>query len=143
MASSSTGFDGVDGILGVGPVILTQGTVSGSSSIPTFLDNLYSAGTISTEVLGVYFAPESGSDEDDENGVLTLGGVDTTKYTGTLTYAAKSTTSPYSYYWGVSVTAIKYSTTSLATTANAIVDTGTTLIYIVSCLLLLVSQYQY
>ena len=111
---------------------MTQGTVSGSSSVPTFLDNLKSQGSISTEVLGVYFAPESGSDEDDENGVLTLGGVDTTKYIGTLTYTAKSGVSPYSFYWGISVTSIKYGSTSLATAANAIVDTGTTLIYIVS-----------
>jgi len=132
VASTSTGFDGTDGILGVGPVILTQGTVSGTTSVPTFLDNLYSQGSITIEALGVYFAPESGSDTDDENGELTLGGVDTSKYTGTLTYVAKSTVSPYSYYWGIAVASIKYGTTSLSTSANAIVDTGTTLIYIPS-----------
>lgn len=116
-ASSASGFSGVDGILGVGPVDLTQGTVASTSSVPTFLDRLYSQGSIvsvsddnkmlsreshhyswfqSTETLGVYFKPESGSDTDDANGELTLGGVDTSKYTGTLTYFSKSTTSPYS-----------------------------------------------
>jgi hypothetical protein len=79
VASTSTGFDGVDGILGVGPVDLTQGTVSGTTSVPTFLDNLYKQGSISTEVLGVYFAPESGSDTADANGELTLGGTDSSK----------------------------------------------------------------
>lgn len=122
-ATSATGFSGVDGIIGFGPVDLTEGTVGGSSSttlVPTFMDNLYKQGSIvcllkshrfyvscltpiflsffrqSTETLGVYFKPESGSDTDDSNGELTLGGVDTSKYTGTLTYFAKSNTSPYS-----------------------------------------------
>jgi hypothetical protein len=79
VARSSSGFDGVDGILGVGPVDLTEGTVSGASTVPTFLDNLYRQGTISSEVLGVYFQPESGSDDDDANGELTLGGTDSSK----------------------------------------------------------------
>ena len=51
-----------------------------------------------TETLGVYFAPESGSDTDDANGELTLGGVDPAKYTGTLNYFATTTASPYSKY---------------------------------------------
>lgn len=84
----------------------------------------------STETLGVYFKPESGSDTDDANGELTLGGVDTSKYTGTLTYFSKSNTSPYSYYWGIATAGLTYGSTSLETSANAIVDTGTTLIYI-------------
>jgi len=130
VASTSTGFTGVDGIFGVGPVDLTESTVSNTNTVPTFLDNLYSQGSISTEALGVYFSPESGSDTDDSNGELTLGGVDTTKYSGTLTYVSTTSTSPYSYYWGISVASIKYGTTSLSTSANAIVDTGTTLIYI-------------
>jgi hypothetical protein len=32
VASSASGFDDVDGILGIGPVDLTEGTVSGVSS---------------------------------------------------------------------------------------------------------------
>lgn len=47
----------------------------GVTEVPTFLDNLKLQGSISTEVLGVYFAPESGSDDDDANGELSLGGV--------------------------------------------------------------------
>ena len=65
-----------------------------------------------------------------QNGELTIGGVDTTKYTGALTYFAKSTVSPYSYYWGINVASITYGSTLLSSSANAIVDTGTTLIYI-------------
>jgi hypothetical protein len=42
----------------IGPVDLTDGTLSGSSAeIPTVTDNLFKQGTISTEVIGVYYAP--------------------------------------------------------------------------------------
>ncbi|KAF7981561.1 hypothetical protein HWV62_33173 [Athelia sp. TMB] len=118
VAKTSSGFTGVDGIIGFGPVILTENTVTGVTEVPTFLDNLYSQGSISTEVLGVYYTAESGSDDDDTNGELTLGGMQTT-------------TGETEYYWGVAVSAITYGTTSLGS-GSAIVDTGTTLIYIPS-----------
>jgi hypothetical protein len=42
----------------IGPVDLTQGTLNGSSAlIPTVTDNLFEQGTISTDVIGIYFAP--------------------------------------------------------------------------------------
>ncbi|KAL3422783.1 vacuolar protease A [Phlyctema vagabunda] len=131
-ASSATGFSGVDGIVGFGPVGLTAGTVSNVNTVPTFLHNLYSQGSISSEVLGVYFKPESGSDTDDTNGELTLGGVDTSKYSGTLTYFSKLTSGTASAYWGISIASFTYGTTTLASSASGIVDTGTTLIYIPS-----------
>ena len=84
----------------------------------------------SHEVLGVYFKPESGSDTEDRNGELTLGGVDSTKYTGALTYFPRSTVPPYSTFWGIDVASITYGWTTLSGPVNAIVDTGTTLILI-------------
>lgn len=129
-ASKSTGFSGVDGIIGFGPVGLTAGTVSNAATVPTFMDNLKSQGSITTEVLGVSFLPESGSDTDDTNGELTLGGVDTAKYTGTLTYFPRLTTGTAAAYWGISIASFTYGTTTLSSTASGIVDTGTTLIYI-------------
>lgn len=94
------------------------------------MDNLKSQGSISTEVLGVSFKPESGSDTDDTNGELTLGGTDSSKYTGTLTYFPKLTSGTASAYWGIAIAKFAYGSTSLATSAQGIVDTGTTLIYI-------------
>jgi len=129
-ARSSQGFDGVDGIFGLGPADLTEGTVSGTSTVPTFMDNLRSQGTISTEVLGVYFKPESGSDTGDTNGELTLGGTDSSKYTGSITYFPKSTSGDAAPYWGISVASFTYGSTTLASSVQGIVDTGTTLIYI-------------
>ncbi|TGO38703.1 hypothetical protein BHYA_0069g00230 [Botrytis hyacinthi] len=129
-ATSSSGFSTVDGILGVGPVDLTQDTVSGLSTVPTFMDNLLSQGSISSEVLGVYFKPESGSDNDDTNGELTLGGVDRTKFTGPLTYFPTATSGQASSYWGINIAGFTYGSTTLGGAATGIVDTGTTLIYI-------------
>ena len=81
-------------------------------------------------MLGVYFRPESGSDDDDPNGELTLGGVDPTKFIEPLLYFPRTTVSPYSTFWGIDVASIKYDETMLLGPANAIVDTGTTLILI-------------
>ncbi|POS71568.1 hypothetical protein DHEL01_v210039 [Diaporthe helianthi] len=131
-ASTSSGLTGVDGILGLGPVGLTKGTVSNANTVPTFLNNLKSQGSISTEVLGVSFRPESGSDTDDANGELTLGGTDSSKYTGTLTYFPKLTSGTASRYWGISIASFTYGSTTLASSASGIVDTGSTLIYIPS-----------
>ncbi|TVY38284.1 Polyporopepsin [Lachnellula occidentalis] len=129
-ASTSSGFTSVDGIIGFGPVDLTEGTVSSANTVPTFMDNLYSQGSISTEVLGVSFSPESGSDTDDANGELTLGGTDSSKYSGSITYHPTLTSGSASEYWGLSIASFTYGSTTLASSATGIVDTGTTLIYI-------------
>lgn len=94
------------------------------------MDNLYKQGSISTEVLGVYFKPESGSDTNDVNGELTLGGVDTTKYTAPLTYFPTAKSGAAASYWGISVASFNYGSTVLGTAGTGIVDTGTTLIYL-------------
>jgi hypothetical protein len=126
VASTATGFTGVDGIIGFGPVDLTESTVTGATTVPTFLENLKSSGVISTNVLGVSFAPESGSDSNDSNGELTFGGVDSTKYTGSITY-----TPAVAPYWGVAVSEFKFGTTTVGSSSySGIVDTGTTLIYV-------------
>ncbi|KAK0108851.1 hypothetical protein ONS96_002691 [Cadophora gregata f. sp. sojae] len=129
-ASTATGFSGVDGIIGFGPVGLTSGTVASTSTVPTFMDNLKAQGSISTEVLGVSFRPESGSDSDDANGELTLGGVDSSKYSGTLQYFPRLTSGTASSYWGLSIAKFTYGSTTLLSSATGIIDTGTTLIYI-------------
>jgi pepsin A len=123
VASRAQGFDGIDGILGVGPTDLTQGTVSNVDSVPTVTDNLYSKGTIGTEALGVYFAPGGGAGE------LTFGGSDSSKTTSSVNYVPITTTSPSSNYWGIDQSITYGSSTILSATAG-IVDTGTTLILI-------------
>ncbi|KAJ6517433.1 putative aspartic protease, partial [Mycena vitilis] len=126
VASSATGFDGVDGIIGFGPEELTEDTVDGANEVPTFMQDLKSQGVIDSNVLGVSFAPLSGSSEESSNGALTLGGVDDSAYTGDISY-----TDRVAPYWGVSVSKFAFGSTSLGTsTASGIVDTGTTLFYV-------------
>ena len=152
VASTAQGFDDVDGILGIGPVDLTAGTLtSGSSSgkhghhgggssqpstetIPTVTDNLFSQGTIPTNSIGISYEPTT-SEDATVNGELTFGGTDSSKFTGEITYTPITKTSPASAYWGIdqivtygtSGTAILGSASS-GSTNPGIVDTGTTLL---------------
>jgi len=129
VANKSTGFDGVDGIVGIGPVDLTSGTLSPSSSelVPTVTDNLHSQGTIPADIVSVSFEPTTTSDN--TNGVLTFGGVDESKFIGPIFFTPITTTSPASTFWGIDQS-IHYGTKTILSTTAGIVDTGTTLILI-------------
>ncbi|KII85701.1 hypothetical protein PLICRDRAFT_701179 [Plicaturopsis crispa FD-325 SS-3] len=141
VASRSTGFEGVDGILGIGPVDLTLDTLSPAtgSTIPTVTDNLFSAGTITANEVAVSFEPTTS--ESITNGELTFGviegtalGTDSSKFTGSITFAPITRTSPASEFWGIneSITYGSATGTSILTSTAGIVDTGTTLVLIAS-----------
>ncbi|KAM5546220.1 hypothetical protein V8D89_000346 [Ganoderma adspersum] len=122
---------GADGILGIGPVDLTCGTLLShpSECVPTVTDNAFAQGLIGAHEVGISFAPAT--TPGDTNGELTLGGTDASKMVGALTYVPITTTSPASYYVGINQT-ISYgdaNTVILANTAG-ITDTGTTLLLI-------------
>ncbi|KAF8551287.1 acid protease [Imleria badia] len=125
VASSAQGFNDVDGILGVGPADLTQGTVSNTTEVPTVTDNLYQQGSIPADSLGIFYAPSSTTNV--ANGELNFGGPDSTKYTGALNYVPITSTSPASNYWGIDQSVTYGNNTSLLQTTAGIVDTGTTL----------------
>jgi len=129
VASTSTGFQGVDGIIGIGPVDLTDDTLSPGTTtlIPTVTDNLFSQGTISAHEIGISFEPSITGN--DENGEITWGGTDSSKFTGAIQFIPLTTTSPANEFWGINQSIKSGTTTILATTAG-IVDTGTTLILI-------------
>ncbi|KAF5376383.1 hypothetical protein D9757_008679 [Collybiopsis confluens] len=120
VAEEFLGFAGVDGILGIGPVLLTEGTIEDGSTIPTVTDNLFSQGTIAENVVSVYFQPPTS--EEDSNGELFFGGTDSSKFTGEITFVPKVTN-----WWGISES-VTYGSTSIVNNAQGIVDTGTTLI---------------
>ncbi|KAG0705808.1 acid protease [Suillus ampliporus] len=126
VATSTTGMDGLDGLLGVGPVDLTQDSVSNTHEVPTVMDNLYAQKTISSEVLGVFFSPSS---SDDGTGELTFGGYDASKINGSISYVPITSTSPANEFWGVDQS-IRYGSTTILSETAGIVDTGTTLIFI-------------
>jgi len=78
----------------------------------------------------VYFKPLTGGATKQTNGEITLGGTDPNKYTGKIKYVPITKAANFNRYWGIDVGDISYGTKSLLKSAAAIVDTGTTLIYI-------------
>ncbi|KXN88844.1 Polyporopepsin [Leucoagaricus sp. SymC.cos] len=128
VATRSTGFSGTDGILGIGPVGLTQGTLSPATNtlIPTVTDNLFGKGLITANEIGISFEPTNTIEI--MNGELTWGGVDSSKFTGSINFTPRTTTSPSSLFWGINQS-VRYGTsTSILGTTAGIVDTGTTLV---------------
>ncbi|KAF8879880.1 aspartic peptidase domain-containing protein [Gymnopilus junonius] len=115
VAQRASGFSDVDGILGIGPVDLTEGTVSNTTTVPTVTDNLFAQGTIPQEI---------------RNGELTFGGVDDTKITGDVSFVPITSTSPASNYWGIDQTVSYGDSSEAILQSSGIVDTGTTLLLI-------------
>ncbi|KAG1737825.1 acid protease [Suillus paluster] len=128
VASKSAGFQGVDGVLGIGPVGLTKGTVSNMDTVPTITHNLFTQESTSSEILGVYFVPAS---EYDATGTLTFGGWNSSLITSDITYTPITSSSPASTYWGIDQS-IDYGDSNLLSSVPGIVDTGTVLILIAS-----------
>ncbi|KAG0052558.1 hypothetical protein BGZ83_002436 [Gryganskiella cystojenkinii] len=127
IASTADGFDGISGLVGFGPDDLSPITNTGEN-IPTPVDNLYKNGQISTNSVGVYFKAITDGSTQETNGEVTFGGVDSSKYSGSITYVPVTKTSPASEYWGIDVSSITYGSTKVTSTVHGIVDTGTTLI---------------
>ncbi|KAJ8474344.1 hypothetical protein ONZ51_g7284 [Trametes cubensis] len=133
-ANTSSGFQGVDGILGqVSVVNLTIGTLSpdAAASVSTITDNLFQQGVISSNQVAITFVPSHtiGS----INGELAFGGTDSDKYIGNITYAPIAT-SPAARSFFSTDQSITYGSQSLPimNTTSGIVDTGTTLTLIPS-----------
>ncbi|PPQ91159.1 hypothetical protein CVT25_003037 [Psilocybe cyanescens] len=128
VATKSTGFQDVDGILGIGPVGLTLNTLSPATNslIPTVTDNLFANGVINANEIGISFNPTTV--EDNKNGELTWGGTDSTKFTGSVSFIPLTTTAPANGFWGINQSVRYGASTSILTTTAGIVDTGTTLV---------------
>lgn len=78
VAGTAEGFQGVDGILGLGPVGLTKDTTSTDQPIPTVTDNLCTQGTSSSNSIAISY--ETITEGGIINGELTFGVTDSTKY---------------------------------------------------------------
>lgn len=123
VATTSTGFSDYDGILGLAPVALTKNTVDGVDIVPTVSNNLASQGTISSEIVGISFAPTT--TEPNANGVMTFGGPGEELYEGEIEYVGITSESPASEFWGIDL-GLTYgeSNQSILNQASGIVDTG-------------------
>ncbi|KZT64992.1 family A1 protease [Daedalea quercina L-15889] len=126
-AATSQGFDGVDGILGIGPQDLTCGTLFPglSECVPTVVDNAYQQGLLEAYEIGISFTPSTVPSE--MNGELTFGGIDERKYKGNLNYVNITSTSPANRYVGIEQS-VTYGNTEILSSTSGIIDTGTTLL---------------
>ncbi|KAI0767720.1 acid protease [Fomes fomentarius] len=128
-ALEDAGFDGVDGIIGIGPVDLTCGTLFPDEDlcIPTVTDNAFAQGLIDQHLIGISFEPTQSIEI--TNGELSFGGVDESKFTGPLTFVPITTTAPASEFVGIDQTVTYGSAgTLILPTGAGITDTGTTLL---------------
>ena len=103
---------------------MTLNAVPSGKLVPTVANSLFQAGTISTELIGVYYVPAA---EHDATGELDFGATDSAKATGDIAYVPVTSTSPASRYWGLNQT-ISYGGSSILSFTAGIVDTGTTLV---------------
>ncbi|KAJ7022713.1 acid protease [Mycena alexandri] len=141
VADNATDMDGMDGILGIGPVDLTTGTMGSSDEcIPTVTDNLVKQKTIPSACIGICYEPTT--TDEPANGCLSFGGPDSSKqvshsssralcsrdhrYTGDLDYVPITKKSPASNYWGIEQS-VSYGGQEIMAKCSGISDTGTTL----------------
>ncbi|UJR20088.1 hypothetical protein I4U23_023220 [Adineta vaga] len=115
--TSLTGMsdDVSDGILGLAYPSLTSG-----GEKPVFY-NMWSQGLISEAIFSFYLNPDTNATS---GGELIFGGVDSTKYTGDITYIPVALEG----YWEFQMTKVSVGSTVISSSAYAIADTGTTLI---------------
>ncbi|KAF1314355.1 Aspartic protease, partial [Globisporangium splendens] len=102
-----------DGILGLGFDSISE------NDVPTPFGRLVSSGALDEPVFAFYLSKADGVD-----GELSFGGVDTTRYTGALTYVPVTQAT----YWTVQLDSIAVSTSRLTAVKTAIVDSGTSFI---------------
>uniref|UniRef100_K3W8C5 Peptidase A1 domain-containing protein n=1 Tax=Globisporangium ultimum (strain ATCC 200006 / CBS 805.95 / DAOM BR144) TaxID=431595 RepID=K3W8C5_GLOUD len=103
-----------DGIFGLGFDSISE------NNIPTPFGQLVKNGALDSPVFSFYLSKTDGA-----AGELTFGGIDTSRYTGALTYVPVTDAS----YWTVQLDSITAKATKVTTTKTAIVDSGTSFIY--------------
>lgn len=131
VASLTQGFAGVDGILGIGPLDLTVGTLGSSSdSIPTVTGNLFSQGKIPSNLVSVSYNPITNAST--VNGEIIFGDTDPNAFTGDITFTPLTATSPASEFWGIDQSVTYGTDVPLLSSTAGIVDTGTTLVLLAS-----------
>ncbi|KAG2355864.1 aspartic peptidase domain-containing protein [Suillus spraguei] len=118
-----------DGVLGLGPEDLTLNTLTDRPGVtyPTFTNCLVSAGAIDHNIVGIFFRPTPNLDTN--VGELSFGGVDYTKFIGSIVYTPVTEITPSANYWGIDQS-ITYGDTEILDNAAGFIDSGTTFIKI-------------
>lgn len=130
-AVTSFGFEGVDGILGIGPQDRTFNTTGDNplTLIPTVSDQMLKQNIISKNVTSVSLSPLTTADFV-VDGEVVFGGIDTSKFIGNLTFVPPTEIPPASTFWGFeqSLSFGESRIPLLPAGTPGIMDTGTTLI---------------
>ncbi|KAG2071103.1 acid protease [Suillus decipiens] len=128
VADKIAGFHNFDGLIGIGPVSLTVGSLQDlPEPIPTVTDSLFGQGTISENVVGIFLQPHvSAPLETTEQ--ITFGGTDPTKYNGKIVFAPAVIGNARDF-WGVG-SGILYGNRVILRSTAGVVDCGGTLIKI-------------
>jgi len=131
VASTTSGFSGIDGFLGIGPADLTVGSLfpDTKQSIPTVTDNAFAEKKIPANEIGISFEPAQGDSA--QNGEITWGGIDASKFTGSIHFSPLTNVAPSKYFWGIDQS-ITYGSENILSLTSGIVDTGTTLMLVAS-----------
>ncbi|KAG2361863.1 hypothetical protein BDR07DRAFT_1358469 [Suillus spraguei] len=119
-----------DGMLGIGPQILSRGTIltDPDRTFPTVTERLFTQGSISLPLVGLFFKPSTRDILDDDHGTLVFGDGgpgDIIRYT----YLSRRPS--VLSYWGINQ-AITYDDEQILRRTAGIVDSGTTFIWIAS-----------
>jgi len=117
--SSQFGSGPSDGLFGLG-----FDTIESVSGVKTFLDNAIAAGVLTKPVISVFLP--SVRRNGGTGGEYLFGDIDTTKYTGELTYVPVSKQG----YWQIAIDGVSAGGKDLGQSSQGIVDTGTTLVIV-------------
>lgn len=98
--------------------------------INTPLTNFVAQNSGYSQMFGIKFEPVPAGKVFAQNGLLSLGGLpDSSWYSGSITWIPRVMTNSLNYFWSVNVQKVEFGTAgAVSSGANAIVDTGTTLI---------------
>ncbi|KAF8976242.1 1,3-beta-glucanosyltransferase [Entomortierella lignicola] len=117
--SGSFGSSPSDGLFGLG-----FDTIESVSGVKTFMDNAVAAGVLDQPVVSVFLP--SVRKNGGTGGEYLFGGIDNSKFTGSLTYVPVSQPG----YWQIAIDDVGYNGQSIGQSSQGIVDTGTTLIIV-------------
>ncbi|KAG2362073.1 aspartic peptidase domain-containing protein [Suillus spraguei] len=119
----------VDGILGIGPEVLSRRTLKDdlTRTIPTYTDYLYDEGKIGHNIVSIFLQPST-ADPESNFGELTFGDLDYTKFRN-IVYTPVTDAPVSKDYWGVNLS-ITYGSTDILLRTAGIIDTGNPFIYI-------------
>ncbi|KAH9831592.1 acid protease [Rhodofomes roseus] len=109
-----------DGILGLGPPGSNVNETSGINTTPTFMETLYSQGSIDDPVFGLYIPPFT---DEPNTGEITFGGVDSSRFTGDIEWIPQST--PYNTHWGFNASSFAWGNITMTSPLYARTNCGT------------------